>query len=283
MRTWQVRPGAIDAKRKNIMTERRFTASDGIGLFYRDYGPEDGTPVVICHGIAVNSTQFTEDADYLAARGYRVLTPDLRGHGNSAVAPPRGENYALQRLARDQVEMLDHAGIGKAHWVGNSLGGMVGLTLLAFHAERLTSLTTFGTPYDMRLPLPGAQPFVTINFTIWRWFAVNIAAALCTRDATARRRIVKMAMGADARVLGAIVSALASYDYIGAVAAAPIPVMLLHCHRDLLIGWAMGRTLREARRIERLRFVDLRSGGHCANLDATSQVRAALLEFWKTG
>lgn len=265
------------------MTEQRFTTSDSVDLSYRDYGPSGGIPVVVCHGIAVNSTQFIEDAEYLAAHGYRVLTPDLRGHGNSTIAPPRGESYLLQRLARDQVEMLDHAGIGKAHWVGNSLGGMVGLTLLAHHAERLTSLTTFGTPYNMRLPVPGAQPFVTVNFAIWRWFVVNIAAALCTRDAKARKRIVRMAMTANARVLGAVAAALTAYDYIDTVAAAPIPVMLLHCHRDLLLGWAMGRTLRQARGMQRLRFIDLPTGGHCANLDATDAVRAALLGFWKSG
>jgi pimeloyl-ACP methyl ester carboxylesterase len=262
--------------------ERRFTTDDGVDLFYADTGPRDGIPVVICHGIAVNSTQFTEDAEYFSALGYRVLTPDLRGHGRSGIAPPHRANYRLERLALDQTQMLDHAGIGKAHWVGNSLGGMVGLTLLAQHADRLLSLATFGTPYRMSVPTPGVRPFVSLNFAIWRPLIVKTASALCSPDPAVRKRIEAMAIKADAGVMGAVATALSFYDYIDSVAASAVPVLLLHCHRDHLLGWGMNRTLRRARQMPRLRFVDLPEGGHCANLDVPGQVRAALLDFWRT-
>ena len=262
--------------------EQRFTTDDGIDLFYVEYGPRDGIPVVICHGIAVNSTQFIEDAEFLAQRGYRVLTPDLRGHGRSGIAKPRRANYRLERLALDQTQMLDHAGIGKAHWVGNSLGGMVGLTLAAHHADRLLSLATFGTPYRMWIPAPAVRPFVSLNFAIWRPLIVKTASALCSPDRNVRKRIEAMAIKADAGVLGAVATALSAYDHIETIAAAPIPVMLLHCHLDHLLGWGMNRTLARARGMPNLRFVDLPEGGHCANLDVPGQVRTALLDFWQT-
>jgi 3-oxoadipate enol-lactonase len=262
--------------------ERRFITDDGIELFYAEYGARNGVPVVICHGIAVNSTQFIEDAEYFASLGYRVLTPDLRGHGQSGIAAPRRANYALERLALDQTQMLDHAGIDRAHWVGNSLGGMVGLTLVAHHADRLLSLATFGTPYNMTLPSPGVRPFVSWNFTIWRPLIVKTAAALCSPNPTVRKRIEAMAIKANAGVMGAVATALTSYNHIETIASASIPVMLLHCHRDHLLGWGMGRTLRRARQMRKLRFVDLPEGGHCANLDVPEQVRSALLEFWKS-
>ena len=63
-------------------------------------------------------------------------------------------------------------------------------------------------------------------------------------------------------------------------AKAPVPVMLLHCNRDHLLGWGMNRTLARARGMPNLRFVDLPEGGHCANLDVPGEVRAALLAFW---
>ncbi|HWA18659.1 MAG TPA: alpha/beta hydrolase [Devosia sp.] len=266
---------------RGTRVERRFTTDDGIDLFYAEYGPRDGTPVVICHGIAVNSTQFTEDAEYFAARGYRVLTPDLRGHGRSGIASPHRANYLLERLALDQTQMLDHAGIGKAHWVGNSLGGMVGLTLVARHADRLLSLATFGTPYRMHLPAPGIRPFVSLNFAVWRPLIVKTAAALCSPDPAVRQRIEAMAINADAGVMGAVATALTSYDHIETIASAPVPVLLLHCHRDHLLGWGMSRTLSRARGMPNLRFVDLPEGGHCANLDVPEQVRSALLAFWQ--
>jgi 3-oxoadipate enol-lactonase len=265
-----------------MMIERRFTTSDGIELFYLDYGPADGVPVAICHGIAVNSSQFTEDADYLAARGFRVLTPDLRGHGRSGVADPKIANYTLERLALDQVEMLDHAGIGKVHWVGNSLGGMAGLSLVAGHPNRLSSMATFGTPYRLRMNLPGVQPFIAINFSIWRPFTVGIAAALCSRDGAVQKRIRQMASKANARVLGAVGGAIVSFDYREAVERSVVPVMLMSCRRDLLMSWGMMRpTLRWAKATPKVQFVELAKGGHCANLDATADLRSALLDFWR--
>jgi pimeloyl-ACP methyl ester carboxylesterase len=262
------------------MIERRFTTSDGVSLFYRDYGHHAGLPVVICHGIAVSSIQFIDDAKYLAGLGYRVLTPDLRGHGKSGAGKKRPECYSLERLARDQSEMLDHAGIVRVHYVGNSLGGMVGLAMLTRHADRLDSLSTFGTPYRLNIAMPAARHFIALNFRLWRPFVVWLAAFLCSRDWTTQTQIHVMAMFSDPVVLGAVGSAITRFDYRESVVTTKVPIMLMHCHRDWLVGWAMGSTLKAAGPPSSVHFVDLPTGGHCANLDAPEAFRAALLEFW---
>ena len=106
------------------MIERAFVTDDGVRIAYSDYGPADGTPVVLCHGLAAAARQFVQDAEYIAGLGYRVLVPDLRGHGESGkLAGGRVADYAIPRLASDLIGMLDDAQAGAVHWVGNSLGG----------------------------------------------------------------------------------------------------------------------------------------------------------------
>src|SRR5690606_23714166 len=115
-----------------------------------DLGPPAGTPVVLCHGLGAAGEQLAEDARYFAGRGYRVLLPDLRGHGRSGTpVPPTRAAFTIPLMAADLLAMLDDAGVGPVHWVGNSLGGILALELLGAHAARFRTLATFGTAYRL--------------------------------------------------------------------------------------------------------------------------------------
>jgi 3-oxoadipate enol-lactonase len=78
----------------------------------------------------------------LVAKGLRVVRMDVRGHGASPV-PPRP--YALAALAADVAALLDQCGIGQAHWVGLSMGGMIGQAFALDHAGRLGKLVLANT------------------------------------------------------------------------------------------------------------------------------------------
>jgi 3-oxoadipate enol-lactonase len=69
---------------------------------------------------------------------YRVLRLDLRGHGKT---DRDGGSFSIEDLADDVVGLWDHIGVEKSHFVGSSLGAMVGLALAFDHADRLSSLT----------------------------------------------------------------------------------------------------------------------------------------------
>ena len=103
---------------------------------YRDEG--DGTPVVLVHGIGLSLEDWTEQHELLAGRGYRVVSLDLAGFGES---DPLSEPYSLPALARFLEAFLDAVGIaGPAHLVGNSLGGAVAMQLAVQSPERVRSL-----------------------------------------------------------------------------------------------------------------------------------------------
>jgi len=93
-------------------------------LYVREWGSGDRVAVLV-HGITSDSRSWVRVGPELAERGYRVLAPDLRGHGQS----PRGE-YTAQAWADDLVETLP---VGPEVAVGHSLGGLA----LALAVERL--------------------------------------------------------------------------------------------------------------------------------------------------
>jgi 3-oxoadipate enol-lactonase len=95
-----------------------------------------GEAVVLVHAIGCDHRMWDELARALSPR-HRVIRVDVRGHGGSAVAP---RPYTLEGLADDVARLLQGLGIRKAHWVGLSMGGMIGQAFAFRHPERLGKL-----------------------------------------------------------------------------------------------------------------------------------------------
>lgn len=260
--------------------EQRFASSDGVEIVYDDFG--QGPPVVLCHGLAAGALQLRADAQYFADRGFRVLVPDLRGHGRSGTPRPLdGTSMSLERLAGDLLAMLGHAGPGPVHWVGNSLGGILALQLLAEgHADRLRTLTTFGTAFRLDLPgglaplLPAVQGLLGRRLTGW------LVAQATTGNRAARLVIRQLIEGFDPQVGLHLVRNLARYDLIAAGSAATLPMLMLRGSADRLVNAALGPTLAAMQGKANFRLVQLEGGGHCANLDVPDAWRRELETFW---
>lgn len=103
-------------------TTHQWTASDGTALVYRQMG--EGRPVILLHGLfssaEVNWIKFGTAAK-VADRGFRVIMPDHRAHGDSA-APSDAAAYPRGILARDLNELIAHLGLSEFDLGGFSLG-----------------------------------------------------------------------------------------------------------------------------------------------------------------
>ncbi|MBZ8134636.1 alpha/beta fold hydrolase [Afifella sp. IM 167] len=121
-----------------------FDASDGVRIAWREEG--EGRPILLVHGFASNarvnwfSTSWTSA---LTEAGYRIIAPDLRGHGDSG-KPHDTASYGIERLARDQGELLDHLGLGAVVTMGYSLGGRIAAHLAVMAPERVSALIIGG-------------------------------------------------------------------------------------------------------------------------------------------
>ena len=114
---------ATDASVESIeVAVHHFTASDGIQLAWRETG--EGRPIVLLHGLysdsQVNWVKFGT-AGRIARAGFRVVMPDLRGHGLSG-KPHTPDHYPQQILVRDLHELVEHLDLGDFDLGGFSLG-----------------------------------------------------------------------------------------------------------------------------------------------------------------
>jgi 3-oxoadipate enol-lactonase len=97
--------------------------------------------VLLAHAIGCDHRMWDALAAALAPR-HRVIRIDARGHGRSPV-PPRP--YTLAAMADDARSVLDRLGIERTHWVGLSMGGMVGQAFALAHGDRLGKLVLANT------------------------------------------------------------------------------------------------------------------------------------------
>ena len=122
-----------------------FRSTDGLTLAYRTDDFTDpwrqSHDVLLLHSMMGTGERFYRWVPTLAAR-FRVVRPDLRGHGGSDV-PRADQALTMERLVADAVELLDHLGIERAHVIGNSAGGYVAQRLALAHPDRVKSLQLF--------------------------------------------------------------------------------------------------------------------------------------------
>lgn len=120
------------------------SASDGLRLYVRDYGPElsDALPVVCLPGLARTSEDFHDLAESLSrdsARPRRVLCLDYRGRGRSEWDKD-WRNYDVRIEANDVLQVLTAVGLHKAAFVGTSRGGLIAMALGTLHPTILAGV-----------------------------------------------------------------------------------------------------------------------------------------------
>lgn len=126
----------------------RFAELSDVRMCFRDEGDPAGEPLVLIMGLSSQLIHWPQEVvDGLGERGYRVIRPDNRDSGLTEWKRTPSQ-YFLRAIARDTVELLDDLGIGQAHVVGASLGGMVAqLLAIEYNARVLTLCSIMSTPH----------------------------------------------------------------------------------------------------------------------------------------
>ncbi|WP_217167982.1 alpha/beta fold hydrolase [Streptomyces sp. AC512_CC834] len=96
------------------------TTSDGTDIFYKDWGPRDGRPVVFHHGWPLSADDWDNQMLFFLSHGYRVIAHDRRGHGRSS-QPSAGHD--MDTYAADVAAVTDALDLRDAVHIGHSTGG----------------------------------------------------------------------------------------------------------------------------------------------------------------
>ena len=124
------------------MISMAIAAVNGITIGYDDQGDPEGLPLVLVHGHPFNRTMWAPQAVRFAASGYRVVTADLRGYGESQVVPGI---TPLEIFARDTAALMDHLGIPRAVIGGLSMGGQIVMEFYRLFPQRAAGLVLADT------------------------------------------------------------------------------------------------------------------------------------------
>jgi proline iminopeptidase len=268
-----------------------------LAIDYELHGPADGVPLLAIMGLGMPAAAWPPDLiERLASRGARVITYDNRDTGGStrlegvqtvplplamfraALRRPVPAPYTLHEMADDAAGLLDALGIGRAHVVGVSMGGMIAQLVAAKYPQRTASLTSimsstgnpsprvaWGKPRALRAILSRAQDPNDLQSVVDRLEHVYsvIGSPAAGRDRPEfRRHLERIARrgldtAASRRHLLAVLAAGDRRDWLARITA---PTLVLHGRLDPLVPPAAGAET--ARCIAGARLVVIDGMGH---------------------
>ena len=113
-------PASVPAPVAVERTASYITTADGVQLYYKDWGPKNGPVVAFSHGWPLSSDSWESQMIFLAAKGYRVVAHDRRGHGRSS-QPWDGND--MDHYADDLATVINTLDLKDVTLVGFSTGG----------------------------------------------------------------------------------------------------------------------------------------------------------------
>ena len=114
------------------MTSSFVTTTDGVQIFYKDWGPKDAQPIVFHHGWPLSSDDWDAQLLFFLSKGYRVVAHDRRGHGRSSQVD---FGHDMDHYAADAAEVSNHLDLKNAVHIGHSTGGGEVARYVAQHGQ----------------------------------------------------------------------------------------------------------------------------------------------------
>jgi pimeloyl-ACP methyl ester carboxylesterase len=278
------------------MTEMKYLELHGDRVAYRDVGG-GSEALLLIHGMAGSSETWRAVIPQLS-RKYRVVAPDLLGHGKSD--KPRGD-YSLGAFAVWLRDLLDELGISRATVVGQSLGGGVAMQFVYQHphyCQRLVLISSGGLGPDVGwtlrlLSAPGAElilpaiappPVLTVGNKLRSWFSAaglqsprgaEIWSAYSSLSDGKTRQAFLRTLRSVVDPRGQAVSALNRLHL-----TSELPTMVIWGDQDRIIPVGHGYALHEARPGSRLEVLE--GVGHFPHVERPSEVVDLLDDFINT-
>ena len=259
----------------------RIKAND-IQINYELSGKKGAPVVVLSHSLSASLLMWNPQMEGLNPH-FRVLRYDIRGQGGSDA--PSGA-YTLELLANDVIGLLDALNISQVHFVGLSIGGMIGQGLALNHAHRLRSLALCDTASVVPQE---AQPIwqerinkvlskgigALLDETMERWFTPPFLKQGSPMLDIIRKQILATS------VQGYIgcAEAIRNLDYLDRLSGIKIPTLIMVGEDDPGTPVSASQAIHE--RISNSKLVILPSARHLSNVEQTEAFNAALLSFLK--
>lgn len=247
---------------------------------YEISGKEDAAVIMFSHSLGANLDMWEPQLAAVESH-FRVLRYDTRGHGQSDA--PEGQ-YTLELLADDVIDLLTELKIDKIHWVGISMGGMIGQCLALRYPEKLLSLSLCDTAAVMP---PETQPIwqeridtardkgmsALVQSTMERWFTPDFIA----QDPPAVGRIREQFETTPVNGFIGCSEAIRRLDYVDQLSRISHPTLIMVGEDDPGTPVAASREIHD--RITGSKMIIIPKAAHLSNIEQAEFFNDHLIDF----
>ena len=268
---------------------------NGITLHYVEAG--SGPLVVLLHGFPEFWYSWRFQIPVLAAAGFRVVAPDLRGY-NTSSKPAGRRAYRVEALAQDISDLIAHLGESRALVVGHDWGGVVAYELAARHPERVSRLAILNAPHlkQYRRTLLNPEQLSKSWYVFFFQLPWLPERLMSRNDFQWLRDFWSQSTRSDARTAADVEKYVAAFREPGALrsainyyrssslgffakSAGPVtcPTLVLYGEDDVALTEAAVRP--NPLEIQNARFLRIPDAGHFVHQDAPDVVNPLLADF----
>jgi 3-oxoadipate enol-lactonase len=212
-------------------------------------------------------------------RHFRVLRYDTRGHGQSEVTPGP---YSIELLADDAAALIDLAAVGKVHFVGLSIGGMIGQQLAVRHPSKVLSLSLCDTASEMPPRSMWEERFSSaraagiaglVDGTVKRWFVSSFVEREPTVIGHVRGMILETAV--DGYIAcGSAVRDMSQTHILGSI---KVPTQIIVGREDPACTLAQSEVLQRGIAGAELHVIE--DAAHLSNIEKPEEFSLLLINF----
>lgn len=231
------------------------TTKDGTEIFYKDWGPRNGQPIVFHHGWPLSGDDWDAQMLFFAKQGYRVIAHDRRGHGRSSQA---ASGHDMDTYAADVAAVVSELGLTNTTHIGHSTGGGEATRYVAKHGKKKVARLILigavppiliktpsypdGTPRDV---FDGLSATLFANRADFYWtfpipfYGYNRDGAVLNE--AVRQNWWRQAMMGAANAQYECVKAFSETDFTEDLKSIDAPVLILHGEDDQIVPVVNGR------------------------------------------
>jgi non-heme chloroperoxidase len=244
---------ATAAQPKGALQMNTITTKDGVQIFFKDWGPRTGQPIVFHHGWPLSGDDWDTQMTYFAMRGYRVIAHDRRGHGRSSQV---AVGHDMDHYAADVAAVADHLDLKNAIHIGHSTGGGEAARYVSRHGQkkkgRVAKLVLIGAVPPIMLKTaanPGGLPIEVfdglrkelasnraqfyLDFASGPFYGFNRPGAKVSQGVIQNWWRQGMMGGANAHYLG--IKAFSETDFTEDLKAITVPTLVMHGDDDQIV------------------------------------------------
>ena len=255
---------------------------DGRLIAYDLVGPDTAPVVCMTHSLTSDSGMWSEQVPALIRAGFRVLRIDMRGHGGSM--PVEGD-YTMSDLALDVANTLEALSISRVHFIGLSIGGMLGQAFALEHHSKLASAmwcdTLPATPegasevWQQRVDTVSRTNSLAplADVTINRWLTNTVRDQRPSRWKQIRDTII----GTSPEGYLGCVAAIRNFDFTARLPLLRVPVLVV-CGADDA-GTPPSENRRIASSIVGARYEEIANARHFPNVEHPETFNRIMVEW----